>query len=80
MAGWMANPWAQYPEKKRVRKPSAGLADIPEYPAADDEFPCEVADEFDIRTIDDELTPEDDIAAMRISAHGWERHIIEGAR
>jgi hypothetical protein len=36
-----------------------------------------VADEAGIVSIDDVVSPEDDIAAMRISASGWERHVLE---
>ena len=50
----------------------------------DSPFPCEIADEARISSVDDELDvgPEGvEVAAMRIGfGDGWERHVLEGAR
>lgn len=86
MGGWMSNPWSQGIQKsaadtKRLRGSGPAPPNpSPSYPDADIDFPCEIADEAGIKSIDDVVSLEDDIAAMRISASGWERHIIEGAR
>ena len=50
----------------------------------DSPFPCEIADEARISSVDDELDvgPKGvEVAAMRIGfGDGWERHVLEGAR
>ena len=49
----------------------------------DSPFPCEIADEARISSVDDELDvgPDVEVAAMRIGfGDGWERHVLEGAR
>lgn len=81
MGGWM---WAQ--ENRKVaaglasKKPSEAFAAGLDLKEADAEFPCEIAEEAGVRSIDNELHPDDDIAAMRISVQGWERYVLEGAR
>ena len=43
-------------------------------------FECPLATALGIRRLDDVISAEDDVAAMRVASDGWEQHVLEGAR